>query len=150
MNNNSKKDGLSGRVINVDETLKFLQWDDYLGGYYDTNQEYIRGLTTAYYTAYSYYRVNKTKRTLFELKHALEKFDEYVYKSFPECVAVRLGIPQKISDCKNLNDDFKEEYYHMMNKKVKPKNEFDGDIINTILHFRKNPGSLLKGGGCYV
>lgn len=150
MNNNSKKDGLSGRVINVDETLKFLQWDDYLGGYYDTNQEYIRGLTTAYYTSYSYYRVNKTKRTLFELKHALEKFDEYVYKSFPECVAVRLGIPQKISDCKNLNDDFKEEYYHMMNKKVKPKNEFDGDVINTILHFRKNPGSLLKRSKCYA
>ena len=145
MNNNSKKDGLSGSVINFDMLSEFLPWDDYIGrGYYDIDREYIHRITA------TYNRVNKTKRILFELRHALEKFDEYVYKSFPECVAVRLGIPQKISDCKNLNDDFKEEYYHMMNKKVKPKNDFDGDIINTILHFRKNPGSLLKGGKCYA
>lgn len=88
--------------------------------------------------------LNKSKRTLFELKHALENFDEYVYKSFPECVTVRLGIPHKISDCKNLNDEFKEEYYHMMKKKINNNHEFDGDILNTILHFRKNYLHLLN------
>lgn len=144
MNNNSKKDGLSGSVINFGDSTQLLDWWDIICGEYNIDLEYIRRLTT------SVYKVNKTKRTLFELKHALEKFDEYVYKSFPECVAVRLGIPQKISDCKNLNDDFKEEYYRMMNKKLKPVNDFDGDIINTILHFRKNPGSLLKGGKRYA
>jgi hypothetical protein len=144
MNNNSKKDGLSG-VVNVYDSLKILQHMDIIDEiFYDIDREYVRKITIPDY------RISKSKRKLFELRHALEKFDEYVYKSFPECVAVRLGIPQKISDCKNLNDDFKEEYYHMLNKKVKPKNDFDGDIINTILHFRKNPGSLLKGGKCYA
>lgn len=139
MNNNSKKDGLSGSVINVKESLKIAQCiDNICGIYYDIDREYIRRFFIPVHS------LNKSKRTMFELKHALENFDDYTYKSFPECVAVRLGIPHKISDCKNLNDEFKEEYYHMMKKKINNNHEFDGDILNTILHFRKNHPHLLN------
>lgn len=136
---NNKKDGLSGSVINVNESLKIARCIDSICGiYYNIDQEYIRRFTI------QNCRLNKSKRALFELKNALENFDGYVYKYFPECVAVRLGIPHKISDCKNLNDEFKEEYYHMMKKKMNNAHEFDGDVINTILHFRKNRPYLLN------
>lgn len=136
---NNKKDGLSGSVSNVGESLKIAQCIDFVYGiYYDIDRDYNRRFTI------HNNRLNKSKRTLFELKNALENFDGYVYKDFPECAAVRLGIPHKISDCKNLNDEFKEDYYHMMRKKINNTHEFDGDILNTILHFRKNRPYLLN------
>lgn len=66
-----------------------------------------------------------------KVKNAIKDFDAFVYDDGFN-LAYRLGIPQPISDCRNLTDEFKEAYIEFMKRRdMLIANEFSGDVLYT-------------------
>ena len=71
----------------------------------------------------------------YELIHALDTpsiFNRFTYRDDASMRSCRLGIPLKISDCRNITDEFKDayaKYRKKVNHSVVDR-MFDGDIVN--------------------
>lgn len=71
----------------------------------------------------------------YELIHALDtpiNFNRFTYRNAAGMRSCRMGIPLKISDCRNITDEFKDAYAKYR-KKVDHSvvdRMFDGDIVN--------------------
>ena len=71
----------------------------------------------------------------YELIHALDNpinFNKFTYRDGAGMRSCRMGIPLKISDCRNITDEFKDayaKYRKNVNHSVVDR-MFDGDIVN--------------------
>lgn len=71
------------------------------------------------------YQISYVKKVI----NAIKDFDAFVYDDVFN-IAYRLGIPQPISDYRNLTDEFKEEYAEFMKKQnIFNTNEFSSNIL---------------------
>lgn len=71
----------------------------------------------------------------YELIHALDTpsiFNRFTYRDDAGMRSCRLGIPLKISDCRNITDEFKDAYAKYRKKVNHSVADmmFDGDIVN--------------------
>lgn len=71
----------------------------------------------------------------YELIHALDtpiNFNKFTYRDGAGMRSCRMGIPLKISDCRNITDEFKDAYAKYRKKVNHSVADmmFDGDIVN--------------------